>query len=383
MKRVGRVEIAWGATDRPVARWGEDVVSVLISIVGVAGMYWDAWRHNTEAIEDDNFWSAPHIALYAALTILALWIGGIILRRQPRTRVDLSAIPRGYGIGVVGLALASVGGVGDFIWHAAFGFEDQANAFWSPPHQLLFYGAVLLTSAPLISSWHRGGGRLDARAAVPVVLATAAMMGAATYAVMHISPLWNNVALTDDFQAGLAQFNDAYPSGTDLPPGQVGLDTAVRTFGGESFPYYFYSLNKSVASIFLLSLTLAAPVLLLVRRWRPPPGAIAAIFGLYGVVYAIPTEFRDVEYVIALVVAGLLVDGVIAWLRPEEPDRPWQFRALGAAVPLLSISSYLVAVQLGAGLAWSVSVWLGVLVTSTMLGLALASLMAPPRITTA
>lgn len=364
--------------ERPIASWSEDMVSVLISVLGVAGMYWDSWRHNTQVIEDDNFWSPPHIALYSALTVLLLWIGLIVIRRQPAGGLDLAAIPRGYGIGIVGLVLAGAGGVGDFIWHAIFGFEDQANAFWSPPHQVLFYGGLLLAAAPFISSWYRSGGPLDVRAAAPVVLSLAVMMGTATYAVMHLSPLWNNVAPTDAFQADIARLDDAYAPG-DLPTGHVGLDTAVRTFGDDAFPYYFYSLNQSVAALLLLSLTLTAPVLLLVRRWRPPFGSVTVVFGLYGVVYGIPTEYRDAEQLVGLAVAGLLIDGLIAGLRPELPARPWQFRALGASIPLFSIGIYLITLELGPGLAWHISVWLGVLLTSTMIGLGLACLMAPPR----
>jgi hypothetical protein len=73
---------------------------------------------------------------------------------------------------------------------------------------------------------------------------------------------------------------------------------------------------------------------------------------------------------------------VIARLRPDALTRPWQYRALGASVPLVSVAALLVALQLGPGLAWSVSVWLGVLITSAMIGLALACLVAPPRTVT-
>ena len=122
-------------------------------------------------------------------------------------------MPRGYGIGLVGIVLATVGGIGDFIWHAIFGFEDQVNAFWSPPHQMLFLGGTLVVVAPLVSTWYRHDGPLDRRGAVPVVGSLALIMGTATYALTHLSPLWNNLSLTPAYQRDLARFDDAYPSG--------------------------------------------------------------------------------------------------------------------------------------------------------------------------
>ena len=365
---------------RTVAGWTDDVVTVGIGAVGVVAMYWDSWRHNGEAIESDSFWSPPHIVLYLALSAIAYWIGLIVLRRQqPGAKaINLAAVPRGYGVGLVGLGLAGVGGIGDYIWHAIFGFEDQVNAFWSPPHQVLFLGATLIVTAPLVSSWYRHDGALDARAGVPVIGSLVLIMGAATYALTHLSPMWNNLAPTPAFQQDLTRFDDAYPSG-ELEAGHVGLDVAVRALGDDNFPYYFHTLNHSAAGFLLLSLTLTAPVLLLVRRWRPPAGSVTVIFGLYGLVVSIPTEFRDIELVAGLVLAGVVIDVLIARLRPELPARPWQFRAVGAAMPPLAIGGYLLSLEvLGAGLAWGISVWLGMMITSAIIGLGLSCLMAPP-----
>jgi len=379
-RRIGPVTVEWRGV-RTLATWRDDVGTVAIGAVGVVAMYWDSWRHNNELIVSDNFWSSPHIALYLSIGVVALWIGLIVLRHQePAAKpINLAAVPRGYGIALVGIALATVGGVCDFIWHSIFGFEDQVNAFWSPPHQVLFLGGTLIAVGPLVSSWHRHGGRLGVRDAVPVAGSLALVMGTATYALTHLSPLWNNLAPTPAFQQDIARFDDANPPG-NLPSGHASLDAAVRTLGDDSFPYYFHTLNHSVAGFLLLSITLTAPVLVLLRRWQPPRGTFAVIFGLYGVITAIPTEFRYGELVAGLVVAGAVVDALVAWLRPAFPARPWQLRAIGGAVPLVSIGAYLLALEfLGDGLAWGISIWGGVMLTSAIIGFGLACLTAPPQ----
>ena len=121
-RRVGPLVVDWRG-ERSAATWRDDVVTVGIGGIGAVAMYWDSWRHNGEAIESDNFWSPPHILLYVSLTVVAGWIGLIVLRHQQAgsKAINLARVPRGYGIGLVGIALATVGGIGDFIWHANFG----------------------------------------------------------------------------------------------------------------------------------------------------------------------------------------------------------------------------------------------------------------------
>src|SRR5699024_11880880 len=87
---------------RTLAAWRDVAVTVAIGGVGAVAMYWDSWRHNGEAIEDDGFWSPPHILLYVSLAAVAYWIGMVVLRhQQPGSKaINVAAVPRGYGIGV-------------------------------------------------------------------------------------------------------------------------------------------------------------------------------------------------------------------------------------------------------------------------------------------
>jgi uncharacterized membrane protein len=100
------------------------------------------------------------------------------------------------------------------------------------------------------------------------------------------------------------------------------------------------------------------------------------VFALYGVLYAIPTGFRDSGHVVSLFVAGSVVDAIVAVLRPELPLRAGRWRAVGASVPFVAVSCLLIQLAIGPGLAWHISVWLGVLITSTMAGFGLACVMS-------
>ena len=118
----------------------------------------------------DTFWSPPHILMYLGLTSLGVWIAIVLLRHQKDpTVLDMSLIPRGYGLAVVALPLAAIAGPADFIWHSAYGFENQIDSTYSPPHQGLFIAGALLAAIPAASAWKRRGTAPSLREFLPAV----------------------------------------------------------------------------------------------------------------------------------------------------------------------------------------------------------------------
>src|SRR4051794_40654973 len=148
------------AKNPPQTEPWEDWVTMAPSVVTLFAVYWDGWLHNN-ATDLDSFWSSAHIMMYAGLTTLGGWIGVVFVKRQPRGKLKLSmeAVPFGYGLALVALPLAALGGPGDFAWHAAYGFENQVDAPFSPTHQMLFLAGALLAGIGLGSTWHRRDGR--------------------------------------------------------------------------------------------------------------------------------------------------------------------------------------------------------------------------------
>ena len=76
--------------------------------------------------------------------------------RRAKLNISMEAVPYGYGLALVALPLAALGGPGDFAWHAAYGFENQVDAPFSPTHRCSSWPAACSAG----SAWpRRGTGR--------------------------------------------------------------------------------------------------------------------------------------------------------------------------------------------------------------------------------
>src|SRR4051794_17964737 len=239
------------AKNRPQTEPWEDWVTVGLSCLTLFAVFWDGWLHNN-SITLDSFWSPAHIAMYAGLTTLGVWIGLVFVKRQPRGRsfnLSMQAVPYGYGLALVALPLAALGGPGDFAWHAAYGFENQVDAPFSPTHQMLFLAGGLLGGIGLASQWHRPGRVLPLSKLWPAVLSTTAVVAMVSFTFMNLLPFFYSVVATKAFQDNLLGFrNDAYQPGTHAVH-KEGLASAVQNYGNDVFPYYLFANMASVAGI--------------------------------------------------------------------------------------------------------------------------------------
>jgi len=102
----------------------------------------DGWAHNTRP-QLETFFTPWHAVFYSGFISVALWICWSVWRR--------SRVPAGYGPAPLGVAIFLLSGVGDMIWHLAFGIERDIAALLSPTHLGLFTGAFLIVTAPLRS----------------------------------------------------------------------------------------------------------------------------------------------------------------------------------------------------------------------------------------
>jgi len=314
------------------------------------------------------------------MTVLGLWIGLLVTRYQglqfrKTLMPDLGLIPVGYGVAILGLITLGIGGPADLIWHEAYGFEVGVEAIYSAPHLLLFFGGLLVSSTGIRSMWAKQDLQLDFKGYLPVLISSVLFIGVAGFITMYLNTFMTNVAMTSDFMADLDRFKDDYDNQS------TSLNGGLTGYGDDTWPYYYYSAGHGVASMVVTTLVLLGPVLLLLRRWRLPFGAITATFLGYGLLVNIMTSYRDAVLILPLLAAGLTVDAMQQRFGSERADGRLTLgviRAVGPAAAGVLWSTYFIVVALTDGIGWPPSMWVGALLVGIMTGFGVAFLVAPP-----
>ncbi len=274
---------------------------------------------------------------------------------------------------IIGLLTLGIGGPTDFAWHSAYGFEVGVDAIYSPPHLALFFGGLLVTTTGIRSMWAKQDISLDLTRAAPVLVSSILFIGVAGFITMYLSAFMTNVTPTSDFVADYqAHFKD------DFTDQSISLNAGLTGYGDDQWPYYYYAASHGMASMIVTTLVLIGPILLLLRRWALPFGAVTLIYIGYGLLVNIMTEYRDIVLIIPLIVTGLVIDGIQN--RFASPDRLslGGIRAVGPVAALALWVSYYGVLALDKGIGWEPTLWVGALIVGTMTGFACAFLVAPP-----
>ncbi len=238
------------------------------------------------------------------------------------------ALPDGY-LGT--LAAALVFGLAWIVdeawWTPAFGRSGLGlDVLFTPPHLVEIAAAAVMVSGPL-----RAAARRGENTASPVALVSAALLlSVLTYATQFIHPL------IDPWSAQSYEFRLQVP--------------------------VWAAQNIGVAAILSQAGILAGTGLLLNSRFKLRPGSLTLVFALNGVLVTITkTHFYLVPVAI---LTGLAGDAWLAWTarRPGLPSA-----SLCAVIGGTFALSYMIAIVLAGGTAWSASLWSGVIIAATML----------------
>lgn len=344
--------------DRPRLGWRSDLVTVLLGAWLMVGLFIDGWAHtNLEQLE--TFFTPWHAVFYSGYLANVAWMVWSVARYVRVGRKGLSAVPVGYDLGVLGVLIFAVGGVGDMLWHMIFGIEQDLEALLSPTHLLLFIGGALIITSPFRAAWaatEANRDRPSLKEFLPTLLSITLVTCSTAFMFLY---LW-----------GLG-------SARSMAAG--GIERLVRHFapveGGSDFAVEFTQF-WGISSILISNLLLMAPVLLMLRRWRPPFGSVTIFLVATTVLMAAVREFRLYESIPVAVAAGLVADWLVHVLRPT-PNRVGALRVFATVVPLVLWSLYFLAVQLRWGVGWSPEMWTGVIAWTGISGFGLSVVMAP------
>jgi hypothetical protein len=326
-----------------------DLVTALLCTWLIAGVFLDAWAHNTRpALE--SFFTPWHAVLYSGFLATGAWILAVRWRGRGAGGGRPAGGPAGYGLAAAGVALFALAGLGDMLWHVAFGIERDLAALLSPTHLGLFVAMLLIVTAPVRAAWPQpGAAPASWRGLLPVAL---------------------SLALTGTLLAAILQ--PFHPLAHNFASRRLAALILERSAG--SWFVMARNVQAGLAGFMLATVCLFGPVLLLVCRWRPPPGMITAMLAFQSVLVQASSGFREPSLAALGAAGALAADALARGIRPWRPGRGRLLAFAGVAPPLFW-GLYLagIAVRDG-GLGWRTEVWSGTLVWTglVLLGVALA-----------
>ena len=307
----------------------------------MVGISLDGWAHN-HIPSLETFFTPWHGVLYSGYLAVAMFLGVALARNIRRGFSWSQFLPSGYGFSIFGAGIFAIGGALDLVWHTLFGIEKNVEALLSPTHLLLALGAVLMLSGPFRAAWQRSSvsSAEDQRNLFPMLISLAYVLAIFTFFTQFANPIANSLA-------------DQHTS-EEL-------------------------IDLGVAAILLQTALFMGGVLLALRRWRLPLGALALIYTIISIVSALMAKSSVVLAVAILAaVTGLFLDLLNKGLKPGVA-RMIELRLFAFTAPVVIYGMYFLGLAAIKGIAWSVHLWVGSIVMAGVVGLLLSYVLAPPQ----
>lgn len=331
-----------------------DVVTAVLGAWLIVGLFLDGYMHNTRGDQLESFFTPWHGVLYAGFAASALWIAAPMRHTRGTVRERLAALPTGYAAGAVGVLVFAIGGIADSVWHSVLGVEVDLEALLSPPHLVLFAGAMLILTTPVRAAWTSLEDAPSLRRFAPALASVTLATLLVGFFFMYASGLF-------DFH-GTAAFARIFEPGGRLVE-HAFLEEILNGFG---------AVARVVTTVILI-----IPTLLLVRRWTPPAGTFTVLFAAYAVFMFVLQDFRQPGVLAAAPLAGVVADVLVARLRPTV-DRPHATRVFAATVPAVMWLAHFALLAVTGDLGWPFTLWGGVVLFCSATGYALSLLVVPP-----
>lgn len=312
---------------------GRDTIAACLGMLLIAGTYVDLRHHFRLDGHDETFFTPEHALLYSGFGLLAAWIVWVAYRSSGG-RPTRATVPPGYGVGLVGVAIAFVGGVGDTTSHVIFGVEKGLNTLTTPTHLILCTGWVIMLTTPI-----RAQGLLRTGSNGTWTIAARVALAQAVAQVMFLIPY-------------VTMFTHPGP----VRPLTLGVGLGTGDGGGNGWAI------TSLLTCMVTTVLITIPLVLMLRTSRRLPlgGPTMLIIS----VGALPVIAVNPRLVPAAGVCGALCAAVL-WelaMRRIQPRlslaaAAWGIPASFAFVAILGQYAGLVA---SAGIHWPFTVWSGV-----------------------
>ncbi|MEV1249324.1 hypothetical protein ACIBO2_57470 [Nonomuraea sp. NPDC050022] len=335
-----------------------DLVTALLGTWFGVGLMIDAWAHSNLA-QLETFFTPWHAVFYSGFAVVSGWIIWQVWRNVRAGRQGLAAVPTGYLAGLVAIPAFAVFGLADMMWHTILGIETTINIFFSPSHLGLVVTMMLIITTPLRSVWNAPdvGARPSLGRLLPALIGLAF---ATTLVSLFLS------------YGGAMKYR---------PEGIVRALSMLQNAGGGAGGAGPVALGPGAEQVavamVVTNVVVLGPVLFLVRRWLLPFGSVTVMYAVIALMPAAQTGFRNIPILVSFVMAGVVSDLLIRWLRPSGERRGayWAFAGLSA---FATWSLYIgVASAIGGGLPAVPELWTGAPVVAGLIGLALGALLLP------
>lgn len=155
--------------------WTRDLISSLIGLWIVVGVYIDGWAHVNLRDALETFFTPWHATFYSGLVAFIIWIAIV--------RWRAGSFPPGYLGGAIGAAIFAAGGAFDGFWHTLLGIEVSIDALLSPPHLILLAGVLFMAT----TGW-RSQRSLSATATVPELISLTSVVMISAFFLNFLSP---------------------------------------------------------------------------------------------------------------------------------------------------------------------------------------------------
>jgi hypothetical protein len=280
--------------------------------------------------------TAGFITVNAAWFLLTLFLFAGLAAGLRSGRPWNRALPDGHTDTLIAALVFGAAWIVDAgFWSQVFGPPGVGlNVLFTPPHLVEIAAAAVIVSGPLRAAARRG----ETDASMVTLTSAALLLSAFTYVTQFIHPL------IDPWAAA---------------------DYQVQSRGLE-----WVGENIGVAAILAQAGILAGTGLLLNSGFRLRPGSLTYVFTLNAILVTITkTQFKLLP---VAVVTGIAADTWVLY-RSRKPGRP--SASLCAVIAGTFAAAFMVEVTLLFGTRWGTSLWLGVIIATTVMGWMLGRLL--------